>query len=390
MSNVFKDKKKKDIQSVNIDNKHQEIIKTIDEQKKEITQLQKKLEEKQKKLKQIESIPNNEITDDELDLKFSLKFDIEELEKYISNNNPEKILKDYFLHTGHILFKYYNKENNSIGTYEKSSPLSKSIMDFFKKEEDKKKSDIEDKKLLTKTQLLDKYMSYVDSQYITEKDKELDIEICVKCHTQKLYIYNEGLMICKNCGAQDFVFIDCEKPSYKEPFKEISYLAYKRINHFNEHLSQFQGKECTEIPEDIYNQIHAEIKKQRITDLSLINTDKVKEILRKLNQNKYYEHATHIANHINGITPPTISKSQEETLRVMFKEAQIPFIKHCPPGRRNFLSYPYILHKFCQLLEFDELLPCFPLLKSRERLQEQDECWKKMCDDLGWQFIKSI
>ena len=83
-------------------------------------------------------------------------------------------------------------------------------------------------------------------------------------------------------------------------------------------------------------------------------------------------------------------KELEERLRSMFKDIQIPFMKHCPPSRKNFLSYSYVLHKFIQLLEKDEFLKYFPLLKSREKLHEQDLIWKKICVELNWQFIKSI
>lgn len=133
-----------------------------------------------------------------------------------------------------------------------------------------------------------------------------------------------------------------------------------------------------------------ELEKERITDLKIIESNKIREILKKLELNKYYEHIPHIINHINGIPPPNITKSQEETLRVMFKEIQIPFMKYCPSNRQNFLSYTYVLHKFCELLELDDLLRCFPLLKSREKLQEQDAIWEKICNDLGWCFYKSI
>ena len=36
----------------------------------------------------------------------------------------------------------------------------------------------------------------------------------------------------------------------------------------------------------------------------------------------------------------------QEKLRMMFKEIQGPFMKHCPKTRKNFLSYSYVLHKF--------------------------------------------
>ena len=116
----------------------------------------------------------------------------------------------------------------------------------------------------------------------------------------------------------------------------------------------------------------------------------MREILKKLKYNKYYEHIPHIINIINGKRAPVLTRQYEEQLRMMFKEIQTPFMKHCPDNRKNFLSYAYVLHKFCQLLELDDLLPYFPLLKSREKLLQQDKIWKLICKDLNWQYIPSI
>ena len=80
----------------------------------------------------------------------------------------------------------------------------------------------------------------------------------------------------------------------------------------------------------------------------------------------------------------------EEELRRMFKEIQVPFHKFCPKNRKNFLSYSYVLHKFVQLLELDQFLDCFILLKSREKLHQQDLIWKQICDYLKWEFIASV
>ena len=80
----------------------------------------------------------------------------------------------------------------------------------------------------------------------------------------------------------------------------------------------------------------------------------------------------------------------EEELRRMFREIQIPFIKYCPKNRKNFLSYSYVLHKFVELLELDDFINCFILLKSREKLHQQDQIWKKICEHLKWQYIPSI
>ena len=83
-------------------------------------------------------------------------------------------------------------------------------------------------------------------------------------------------------------------------------------------------------------------------------------------------------------------KELEEKLRAMFKEIQGPFLEVCPPTRTNFLSYSYVLYKFVELLGLDQYKQCFSLLKSRDKLYDQDQIWRKICDKLKWQYIKSI
>jgi hypothetical protein len=116
----------------------------------------------------------------------------------------------------------------------------------------------------------------------------------------------------------------------------------------------------------------------------------MRDILKKLRLHRYYEHVPHIINTLNGLPPPTMSRNTEEKIRNMFKAIQEPFTKFCPKDRKNFLSYNYVLHKFCELLMLDQFIHCFPLLKSREKLQHQDKIWEKICNYLGWEFIESI
>ena len=214
---------------------------------------------------------------------------------------------------------------------------------------------------------------------------------CSHCaSTDRTVLPNDGLVHCRGCHGVEYMIIDHDRPSYKDPPKEISYFAYKRINHFNEWISQIQGKETTEIPDEIYDSITMEIKKQKITNVSGITCQKVKEILKKLKINKYYEHVPHIINKLCGVPMPYFYPDMEEKLRSMFKQIQPLFIKYAPPNRKNFLSYSYVLHKFVQLLGRDEYLPYFSLLKSREKLHQQDMIWQKICAELNWQYIKSI
>ena len=88
--------------------------------------------------------------------------------------------------------------------------------------------------------------------------------------------------------------------------------------------------------------------------------------------------------------PPKMPQVLEERLRIMFKEIQEPFDKHCPEERKNFLSYSYVLYKFCELLGEDDFLQCFPLLKSKDKLYQQDLIWKLICKELKWEYIPTI
>ena len=123
--------------------------------------------------------------------------------------------------------------------------------------------------------------------------------------------------------------------------------------------------------------------KYNITNPKMFSIKLVKSYLKKLGYSKYYEHIPHIINRLNGQNAPFMSREDEEKLRHMFREIQPSFKKHCPKGRRNFLSYGYVLYKFCELLEMDEYLACFPLLKNRDKLYLQDKTWQKICQEQG-------
>jgi len=146
----------------------------------------------------------------------------------------------------------------------------------------------------------------------------------------------------------------------------------------------------TTIPKEVIEQLRNEFKKMKIKTLTEITHPKVRGLLKKLKLNKYYEHVPYITNILSGSTPPKMPVQLEEQLRMMFKDIQKPFDDNCPIERKNFLSYSYVLYKFCELLSEDSYLKHFPLLKSKEKLHQQDVIWKNICKDLHWEFIPTI
>lgn len=217
-------------------------------------------------------------------------------------------------------------------------------------------------------------------------DQPLECPQCRAMHTM-FYEHETSEFACNVCGAVQYV--QCNERGFKEEQemdRNVVY-SYKRDNHFNEWVAQFQAKESTSIPPDVIVQLRNEFKKQKIRDTSDITHSKVRGLLKKLGLNKYYEHVPYITTTLNGVKPPTMPQALEDRLRLMFGQIQKPFEKHCPIDRKNFLSYSFTLYKFCELLGEDDYLPCFPLLKSKEKLHRQDDIWKLICQDLGWEFI---
>jgi len=327
-----------------------------------------------------------------------LERDAEVLDKKIKSIENETDMMDYYLRTGDILYNYYDiQEQIQQGNYAHTSNKAKpgsilAILEEVAQEEGLKQGESKPvQKALQRNQLLNEYLQLEDPSMVrnTIDDYEDSWTICEKCSSEMIICLNEANITCSKCGYQDALLVDTDKPSYKDPPREVCYYAYKKINHFNEWLAQFQAKESTEIPDDVYDAILFQLKREQIINMSTLKPTKLREILRKMKCSKYYEHIPHIINRLNGQNAPFMSREDEEKLRHMFREIQPSFKKHCPKGRRNFLSYSYVLYKFCELLEMDEYLACFPLLKNRDKLYMQDKTWKLICEDMGWGYIRT-
>lgn len=306
--------------------------------------------------------------------------EINDLDKEIKQleNNEDEIT--YFNDTSDILFKYYD---NTVREPEKKQ-IPNDLQDFFTKIKESKNKNNDDK-----YHLFNKYMKITTNTEI-KKEQVSQLKICSSCNIEKTLHIQEGFLICTKCGESEFVLIDSDKPNYKDPIIENKPNGYKRMNHFSELLNQCQGKESTDIPNDVFEKIINELNVLQITDLSKLDNKIMRGILKNLYLNSYYEHIPYIINKLNGIPPPTMTRELEEKVRSMFKEVQEPWINFKDSERKNFLNNNYVFHKIFELLEEDEFIMYFPYLKSREKLHEHDEIWKKICLHNKWEYIPSI
>jgi predicted nucleic acid-binding Zn-ribbon protein len=411
VSDIIAEPKQSAVKPTTLEAHHQQKMRSFEVERGSLEELREEMEYTEETL---ENLPSSALFGDEWRI---LTDKAEGLRTKIAQIGADAQRLDYFLDVGDMLFQYYDAQDSlAQGTDRlRVAPTmrmpSNSVLSYFSAPASgsgsapapaaaqapaKGARDIDTSAGLSRDKMMERYLAVIEPSAIKSgilpgSGMEPGWGSCPTCSVEMTFYQNEAKLGCPSCGFEEFILIDSEKPSYKDPPREITYFAYKKANHFNEWLAQFQAKENTDIPHDIIDQVLGELRKERIRDPKKVKKEKILEVLRKLKLSKMYDHVQQIKNRIQQqMTSLTLSKEVEEKLQHMFKEIQPAFIKYCPKGRSNFLSYPYVLYKMCQLLEMDEFLPCFQLLKSREKLYQQDQVWQKICQDLGWQFIRSI
>lgn len=229
-----------------------------------------------------------------------------------------------------------------------------------------------------------------------------DKKTCSNCNTSEFLIEIEcnADLLCSNCGIILESLIGGGGLSYTEKL-DVTFkikIDYKKINYFIEWLMQIQGKEKTDIPEELLTTVKEEIVQQKIEK---INPSCIRKILKLTNYSKFYEHIPIIISKLNGLKPLNIPEPIEEIMKYMFYKVQECWEKDKPSKRKNFFSYPYIFHKFCLILGLEEYLSYFPLLKSRAKLIEQEISFENIVNRLAklednyiynitWKFIPSV
>lgn len=425
-----------------VDELHKEKLDFFDKQSNDLPEKKNKLEQLKKQLSNYENIQINKITPNIIKKKALINDAISLLEyeiQYIENNVGEM---EYYLTSGEVLLDYYdinlsndnsNEEYNEINTdlmEEKKELIETEInqniqtdlnkLNEFSKKKRKEKKPVKkrttnniqsvksilefladnndliqaEKTVSNKATLYHEYLLLNDKEYTSSKNKKNIIKYCNNCRetygtVEKTLIQSEGIYVCQKCGEVEYIIIESDFVGHKDTLTDKPRYPYKKINHLIEKLNQFQSKETTNIPEDIYDKINFEIKKRKY-NIDQITPRFIKDILKKYRFTQYYEHTQYIYSKITKNPPPTLTREEEEKIKRMFKQIEEPFNKFRPAERSNFLNYSFVIHKIFILLGKHEHAKYFNLLKSKEKLKLQDKIWAKICSYLGWKFIPSI
>lgn len=380
-------KKKTVTASETLDQKHNDMMEKFERDKKELPKKKKKLAVLQKSL---QTLMDKRRTGTCTQFDFweigELEKEIRELEAHVDDVSNNKSETDYIMKAMPILSRYYaldekNEKKDSDKVTIDSSGLH-GIEAFIGRDDnaDNKKA------------LLKEYMIAVYGEYDDNLDDYND-DLCPNCDEEGLEEdLREGCLICYICGCSVARNIS-NGPSYKETQEtELSQVfTYERQGHFDDWVNRLQGQESSNVPQKIFQDVTDYLNKHGYKDFSKLTVRKVREVLKATNNSKYYNNKYSIWKKLSG-KEIHIPDEAKNTMSVMFEETQEPFArhKHLIKDRSNYLNYSYILYKFLELLEYDDILPHLRLLQDRKLLNEHDRVWKAMCKDLRWEFIPTL
>jgi hypothetical protein len=229
--------------------------------------------------------------------------------------------------------------------------------------------------------LISMFESNVLKSWLPSMVEVINPDVC-KCGAEFMESVNEAQLVCAVCHTtQEYLDASTSSLAYGDDV-EWSSFSYKRMNHLSEWLNHFQARETTRVPPAVIQLVRDALPPNEPLSFRIVN-----QTVRALKIPKYYDHAMQIYCNISGDDPIRLDPQTEERIRLMFMRIQQPFVKHHPPGRKNFLSYPYVVFKMLQLLGSVNVLPYVSLLKGEVVLMQQEDTWEKICNDVGWRFI---
>lgn len=164
--------------------------------------------------------------------------------------------------------------------------------------------------------------------------------------------------------------------------------VYDKKSHFGDSIKKFQAKQNTTISNDIYNDIWDKIHSHDIP-IERLNKNHLYEFLKLTGHSDHYEDITLIYCEITKSEAPDISHLEQQ-LYTLFDQVDPIYERVKPPGRTNFLNGQFVLFKLLQKLRY----PCkeedFYILKTRDKMLEHDQIWKKICTELSWTYIATV
>ena len=250
-------------------------------------------------------------------------------------------------------------------------------------------------KEVRKKEIINKYLKMV-SCYIKDLDIKIDTyrdNSCENCKGNNFESIDEVISVCTDCYTERKILKHISSYKDIDRVNICSKYTYNRKIHFRDCINQYQGKQNSSIPTEVYTKLNKEFEnhfllvdsEDKLIKYKKINKGIIMIFLKELNFSKHYENINLIYYNITGNKPDDISHLEEKLMYDFDKLTALYdklFTKKI--NRNNFINTQYVLY---QLLKRHKH-PCkkgdFSVLKTIDRISFHDDICKVLFQKLGW------
>ena len=265
------------------------------------------------------------------------------------------------------------------------------------------------------TKIDSKILNQIAREYLTiAKKYKPDL------HIIETIVENKKYMVCKNCGNNTFIhnaddehicyecgnmykLLNQEKSTYKDlgRINITTKYSYDRKNHFRNCINQFQAKQTTVIPPELYKNLdeYLDVNQLIVKGFDTLNHIKYKNLtkndiymyLKEHKYSKYYDDINLIYYNLTGKKCADLSHLETKLINdfedlinlydKMVRTNQIKLYK-----RKNFINTQYVLYQLLKKYKYPCDISDFNILKTSDRKSFHDDICKQLFDELGWNF----
>lgn len=210
--------------------------------------------------------------------------------------------------------------------------------------------------------------------------QDTNSNICQLCGSEK----RDPKKQCENCLSMEINYHP-ESSKVQDPDE----LIQKKIKYFKQRLDKLDMSILPDNPETLIAKISSELDRSNIRK---IDNSILKEIMKKIGLQKYYDYRTYIRCRLLKIVLPDILTYEDKDIAIgRFVEVLNAWFIISEDPDKSFISYPFCMKKIFELLDtkkFDLYLPLLDLDCSDANLEKNMYIWKKICNYLQWQYIE--
>ena len=224
---------------------------------------------------------------------------------------------------------------------------------------------------------------------------------CGNCNNKKVFEVVDGcIYICLNCGSEIFMIFKSAR-SYEdlERINLSKKYTYNRRVHFRDCINQYQGKQNTTIPDEVFKKLTEEFRVHHllVDDNTVSNNIRFQNItkehiymfLKDLSYTKHYENVNLIHYKLTGIEPDNISHLEELLLYdfdLLTKAYDTLFKPKQDSVRKNFINIQFVLYKLLKKHNHPCKRSDFTSLKTTQIQFTHNDLCKRCFNFLGWDF----